>query len=273
MNANTLRTPGKAFPLFGFFLALAGCSSSSDNGPDCRYNEAWINGECSIPVIDLEVPSGIWTGTDTAGREVLLLVSGDGNFRYVDGAHNQASGYLPPQGEVSGAFDLVTPLDQPFADGSTIANCSFTSSLVERVSIDFTPSCRTTGGLQFSDTLALDFDPLYDRNSSLATVAGTYRTTAGNVLSVAGDGLLFSQDATTGCVVNGHIGLISPSFNIYFVTLGYDSCTGPEAALNGSLFDGFAVLDDTGAPESLVMALIGNVGAAAASSFERAERL
>lgn len=273
MNTNTLRVPGKAIPLLGLLLALAGCSSSWDNGPDCRYNEAWISGECSIPVIELEIPSGIWTGTDAADRDVLLLVSADGNFRYVDGAHNQAAGYLPPQDQVSGTIDLVAPFGQPFADGSALANCSFTSSLVERVSIDFTLSCRTTGGQQFSETLTLGFDPLYDRDSSLAAVAGTYQATAVSVLSIAGDGLLFSQDATTGCVVNGHISLISPSFNIYYVTLGYESCTGSEAALNGSLFDGFAALDNTTAPETLIMAIIGDVGDAPASLFERAERL
>ena len=213
------------------------------------------------------------TGTDAADRDVLLLVLADGNFRFIDGAHNQAAGYLPPQSQVSGTIDLVAPFGQPFADGSTLADCSFTSSLVERVSIDLTLSCRTTGGQAFSETLTLGFDPLYDRDSSLAAVAGTYEVTAGSVLSVAEDGLLFSQDATTSCVVNGRISTVSPSFNIYYVTLGYESCTGPEAALNGSLFDGFAALDDTTTPEALVMALIGDVGDTAASLFERAERL
>jgi hypothetical protein len=160
MNTKPLRTPGPALPLFVLLLALAGCSSSSDSGPDCRYNEAWIAGECSMPVIELEVPAGIWTGSDAAGRSVLLLVSGDGNFRYVDGALNQSSGYLPPKSQVAGNFDLVAPFGQSFADGSTLANCDFVSSLVERVSLDFTLSCETTGGQVFSETVALDFDPL-----------------------------------------------------------------------------------------------------------------
>ena len=273
MNTNTLGTPGMTLLLSGLLLALAGCSSSSDNGPDCRYNEAWLAGECTVPVIELEVASGIWTGTDAAGRDVLLLVSGDGNFRYVDGAHNQAAGYLPFKSQVAGSIALVAPFGQPFADGSTLANCDFTSSLVERVSLDFTVSCETTGGLQFSETFALDFDPLYDRDSSLETAAGTYQATADSVLNIAADGLLFSQDATTGCVLNGRIGIYSPSFNIYSVTLQYDSCTGPEAALNGALFDGFAVLDDTESPEAVILAVIGDAGGTAVSLLERAERL
>lgn len=262
-----------ALPVLVLPLVLAGCSSSADNEPDCRYNEAWIAGECSMPVIDLEVPSGIWTGTDAAGRDVLLLVSGDGNFRYVDGSLNQGSGYLPPYSQVAGSIDLVAPFAQPFADGTTLANCSFASNLVERVSLDFTLSCETTGGLELTETLALEFDPLYDRDSSLETIGGTYQTVAGNVLSIAADGLLFAQDATTGCVVNGRVGIYSPSFNIYPLTLQYDGCTGPEAELNGSTFDGFAVLDDRDRPEALIVAVIGDVGDATVSLFERAARL
>ena len=273
MNIDTLGIPARMLPLFGLLLALAGCSSSSDGGPDCRYNEAWIAGECSMPLTDLEVPSGIWTGTDAAGREVLLLGAGDGNFRYVDGARNQAAGYLPPRAQVAGNFDLMASLGQSFADGSTRATCSFTSSLVERVSIDMTPVCTTTGGLEFSETLQLVFDPLYDRNSSLETIAGTFQTAAGGVLSIAADGLLFAQDADTGCVLNGRIGIYSPSFNIYDVTLGYDNCTGADAVLNGSVFVGFAVLDDAALPETLVLATIGDVQSVAASWFERAARL
>ena len=273
MNTNSLRTPGPALPLIVLLLALAGCSSSSDNGPDCRYNEAWIAGECHIPVIDLEVPSGIWAGTDAAGREVMMLVSGDGNFRYIDGSLNQASGHLPPYSEITGSMDLIPPFGQPFADGSTLANCSFASNLVERASLGFTVSCETAGGLEFSETIEFVFDPLYDRDSSLETVAGTYQAAAGSVLSIATDGLLFAQDATTGCVVNGRIGIYSPSFNIYSVTLQIDSCTGPEEALNGSTFDGFAVLDNTEAPEALIIAVIGDAGDTAVSLFERAERI
>ena len=273
MNTNFPRTPFMAPPLATLLLALAGCSSSWDSGPDCRYNEAWIAGECTMPVIELEIPSGIWTGTDKAGREVSLLVLGDGNFRYVDGSRNVAAGYLPHQGQVAGSFDLVTPLGQPFADGSTLARCDFTSNLVERVSIDFAVSCETTGGQAFSETPALVFDPLYDRDASLETVAGSYQVSTGSVLSVAADGLLFAQDASTDCVVNGRIGIYSPSFNIYSVTFQYESCTGPEAALNDSTFDGLAVLDDTETPEALVIAAIGGAGDTPVALFERAARL
>jgi len=274
MNTNTPRTDGKALQLLWLFLAMGGCSVSTDNGPDCRYNEAWLAGECSAEIAPpLVWPAGTWRGADAAGREVLLLVSVGGTFQFVDGAHNQGSGYLAPETRVASPFDLVTPLGQPFADGSTLANCNFTGSVVLRASMDLDLSCKTRDGLEFSDTLALEFDPVYDRDASLETVSGNYRMLADNVLSIAPDGLLFIQDATTGCVVNGQISVITLASNLYNVVLQYDGCTGPDELLNGSRFDGFAQLDDTASPEALVIAVIGGVGDLVAASFEQAVRL
>ena len=94
MNTHTLRTGTILAQLLGLALLTAGCSSSTDNGPDCRYNEAWLAGECSFEMPPpLVWPAGTWKGVDAAGRDVLLLVSAGGTFQYVDGVHNQGSGY------------------------------------------------------------------------------------------------------------------------------------------------------------------------------------
>ena len=274
MNTNLLRKNDMTAQLLGLLLLMGGCSVSMDGGPDCRYNEAWLNGECSAEIApQLVWPAGTWRGADAAGRDVLLLISVGGTFQFVDGAHNQGSGYLAPETRVASHFDMVTPIDQPFADGSTLANCNFNGTSVERVSMDLRLSCKTRGGMEFSETLALEFDPVYDRDSSLETVSGNYRTRADNVLSIAADGQLFLQDATTGCVVNGRISVITLASNLYNVALQYDNCTGPNERLNGSAFDGFAQLDDTESPEVLIIAVIGGVGDLIAASFERAVRL
>ncbi len=274
MNTNNLGRDGMTVQLLGLLLLMGGCSVSTDNGPDCRYNEAWLAGECTFEAPPpLVWPAGTWRGADAAGREVLLLVSVGGTFQFVDGAHNQGSGYLAPETRVASPFDLVTPIDQPFADGSTLADCNFSGSAVPRASMDLDLSCKTRGGLEFAETLALEFDPVYDRDASLETVAGNYRTLAENVLSIAPDGLLFMQDATTGCVVNGQVTVITATSNLYNVVLQYDGCTGPDERLNGSRFDGYAQLDDTASPEALVIAMIGSVGDLVAAAFERAVRL
>lgn len=273
MNNNSRGKGGTTAQLLGLFLLMGGCSTSTDNGPDCRYNEAWASDECSIEILPTASPAGTWRGNDGAGRDALLLVSAGGTFQFVDGAHNQGSGYLAPQSQVASPFDLVTPVDRPFADGSTLANCNFTGGLIEGVRMDLRLSCTTRDGLEFSEPLVLLFDPVYDRRSSLETVSGNFQTLAGNVMNIAPDGVLFLQDATTGCVVNGQVRVITAAANLYDVVLHYDSCTGADERLNGSRFDGFAQLDDTDPPEALVIALIGGVGNLVVASFERAARL
>lgn len=273
MNKTISMTPGKAKLLSGLLLVTAGCSTSTDNGPDCRYNEDWLNGRCSANLSPPAQPSGIWSGTDSEGRDVLLLVSVGGTFQFVDASGNQGWGFFPAESRIMNGFELASPLGQSFADGTTLANCSFTGDLVERETIDLTQDCTTSMGLHFSETLAFDFNPLYDRGSSLAAIAGNYQVPSGSVLTVAADGVVFMQDAVTGCIANGRITVMVSRSNLYRVTLQHDSCTGPEAALNGWSFGGFALLDDAGTPEELVIAMIGYVGDTPVASFEQAVRL
>ena len=273
MNTRTLVTTVKTLHLCGLLVLIAACSPSIDNGPDCRYNEAWLSGECSFESPQPVSASGIWKGTDSAGGDVLILVSAVNSLRLIDASGNQGVGFIAPMAAVAVGFELVTPLGGSFSDETTLANCNFTGSLVERERIELDQSCVTTAGLQFSEVLELDFDPLYDVDSSLEAISGSYQSASGSVLSVAADGGLFLQDAATGCVINGAFKLITSSTNLYGLSLQYESCAGPEEILNGSSFDGLAYLDDTGTADVLVMAATGDVAGTAVSSFEQATRL
>jgi hypothetical protein len=69
--------------LLGLMLLMGGCSVSTDNGPDCRYNEAWLSGECSVEITSpLVWPAGTWRGADAQGRNMLLLISAGGTFQF-----------------------------------------------------------------------------------------------------------------------------------------------------------------------------------------------
>ena len=273
MDKTISMTPGKAKLLSALLVVTAGCSTSTDDGPDCRYNEDWANGSCSANLSPTAQPAGIWNGTGSDGRDVLLLVSAGGTFHYVDAAGNQGSGFFPAETRIVSGFELVSPLGRSFTDGTTLANCSFTGSLVERDTIDLRQECTTGTGLRFSDTLVFEFSSLYDRGSSLAAISGNYQVSSGSVLTVAADGAVFMQDAVSGCVTTGRVGLMVASSNLYRLTLQHDSCTGPEAILNGWSFDGFALLDNAGTPEELVFAVIGYVADTPVPLFEQAERL
>lgn len=106
-----------------------------------------------------------------------------------------------------------------------------------------------------SGTFSLAYDALYDRDSSLATIAGSFRRPGGTVVNVDADGSIFSQDATTGCVVNGKASIIDASYNVYRVQYTYGNCTGDLAALNSTTFAGLATLDNSVAPEQAIIAV------------------
>jgi hypothetical protein len=106
-----------------------------------------------------------------------------------------------------------------------------------------------------SGTFNLAYDPLYDRDSSLTTIAGSFSGPNGTVVTVDAAGSIFSQDATSGCVVNGKASIINANYNVYRVRYTYDSCSGDLAALNGTTFSGLATLNDSVGPEQVIVAV------------------
>lgn len=131
-------------------------------------------------------------------------------------------------------------------------------TVIERQTITASVNCTTTAGLQSQVTATLAYETLYDRDSSLALVRGNYQGVQ-EVLNIAADGTLFSQNAGTGCVVDGRIAIINTAYNAYDVEFTYSSCLGQSAKLNGSTFTGLALLDNTMAPEQIGLAVTGDV--------------
>ena len=251
-------------------LLITACGGGgSSGGPDCRFNEDWINGRCRVEIIitPITLPGGIWRGVDSDGRDVVAFVTVFGGFQFVDGSGNQGSGNLVVgDGDtVFGNFQLVTQLGETFADGTTVADCAFSGTIIERQSLTMTENCTTAAGLQIQEMLSLNFDTLYNRDASLAIIAGMYETPIGSILNIASDGVIFVQDAVSGCVTNGQASVTLSNANIYFYEYGIDNCIGPDAIWNGSSFSGLAVLDNTFSPELLTVAVIGEVGGVAIS--------
>jgi hypothetical protein len=263
MDTRTRRTALHNYLLSGLLLTMAACGGGSTGGPDCRYNAAWENGQCSVSFDfpDLTIPDGIWRGVDSAGRPVVAYVDRFSLFHFVDGLGNQGAGFLSVgSGEViTSSFQLVTERGTPFSDGTTSAACTFAGMIVERVSLTVSQDCVTTSGLRLRQSLNLAFDPLYSRESSLAIVSGLYATPSGSVLEIAADGTTFMQDAASGCVANGQIRITVSFTNMYRYAYEISNCTGPEVIWNGASFSGLAILDDTFAPEILTFAAIGEV--------------
>ncbi|MBT8109462.1 MAG: hypothetical protein KJO27_01940 [Gammaproteobacteria bacterium] len=204
-------------------------------------------------------PGGFWEGIDSDGGSINLLVTETGRFHLIDSDLSQGSGMLnvSDTNDVNASFQFVTESGSTFADGTTSTICSLAGSLVERQSLIITVNCHNTAGLtrEFSATLSSKI--VYEGDSSLATIAGNYQGEK-FVLDIAGDGMLFSQEAVSGCVINGQAGIIDSAFNAYDVEFVYSNCTGADMAMNGDSFVGIALLDDTVTPQALYLVAIGD---------------
>jgi len=104
----------------------------------------------------------------------------------------------------------------------------------------------------------LNYDSLYDRDSSLSVIAGNYNDD-GLVLNIAANGVIFEQDPATACIINGQVAIIDSQFNAYDVSMTFSNCVGNFAILNGVTLTGLGILDNTVTPEELTFVMTGTV--------------
>ena len=204
---------------------------------------------------------GAWVGTDNTGLEILGLSTDSGRIHWViPRTGEQGFG----TGSVNGTavtinYTYVAPLGSVLADGSSSATCTATGTIQERQSLVVSTDCTTDLGATFSNSATLNYDSLYDRDSSLSVIAGNYDD-AGLVFNIAANGVIFEQDPATACIINGQVNIIASAFNAYDISMTFSNCLGNASILNGATFTGLAILDNTGAPEYLVIAMTGAVG-------------
>jgi len=196
---------------------------------------------------------GIWLGVDTNGNEVALISTESGRFRWFADTGEQGFG----TGSVNGTavilnYSQVAELGFTLFDGSVSADCTATGTLQERQTLTVTTNCTTDLDGTFSVFVSLTYQALYERNSSLALIAGNYNDDS-LVLNINADGVMFGQSPVTVCVVNGLVSIIDRNFNLYDVLLGFSSCAERSEVLNGATFTGIATLDNTESPELLIV--------------------
>ena len=208
-----------------------------------------------------EAVGGAWVGTDGSGQEVFGLSTDDGRLHWVvPSTGEQGFGTVSSNGTtLSADYTYVAPLGFTLDDGSTFASCTATGTIQERQSISANISCTTGNGGSFTNTATLAYDELYERDASLATLAGDYDD-FGLVLSIDANGNIFEQDPFSGCVVTGQASVVDPEYNVYDGSVTYANCQGDAAIFNGSTFTGLGILDNTVVPETLVVGMVGDVG-------------
>ena len=204
---------------------------------------------------------GAWVGTDSDGNEVLALVTESGRLNWISTDTGEQGFGTVSVGAITTTIDytLVPLRGSTLSDESTSAICEGGGSIGQRDFWFATVNCTTSLGSSIGGTTELTYDALYDRDSSLALIAGDYDD-SGLVVSVNSNGEIFEQDPVSGCVVNGSVGIIESRFNLYDISISYSNCLGSGIVLNGSTFTGLAILDDSVVPETAVIGLTGTVG-------------
>jgi hypothetical protein len=208
-------------------------------------------------------PGGIWHGTESvSGLQVTGLVDESGNFHFLRGDGVQYVGTATVNGNsLSASVEGFVPLGFTFPDGSAHGTGTISGTLESRKTLNASTQFKTDFNNNSTGTLNLTFDTLYNRASSLTTVSGNFKNSTNSaVVTVGTNGSLFSQDAVSGCVVNGTVSILNSQYNAYQAQFDYANCAGQASALNGVQFTGLATLDNTVVPERIILGATGQSG-------------
>jgi len=234
-------------------LALLASCNSSDHGSGTG------------PIVDAS-PVGVWSGTDSvSGLAVTALIDLAGHASFIRSDGVQFVGMVQVSANtLAVTVDGYTDFSSTFSDGSNFGlgtvNGTVTTAKTLTASLTFT----TNGGTAVTGSSSLSFMPQSNDSSSTLSVSGNYTdNVTGTVLSINNQGVMTSQNAHNGCVLNGTISTADSTHDIYQVAYSYGNCTGTYAALNGVQFTGLATLNPS-SPAQLTAAV---VGASATTKF------
>jgi hypothetical protein len=230
-------TPTTTLALLAVLL-LAGCDNDHNWPPA---------GSSQIPDPDPDPTAasraGIWQGTLTENsvvtNDITCLITADDElacllFDPVDATlAGGANGSLTVSGmDVTGSGVAYSTPGYTLPDDSTAGAFTITGgTVVAGVSLQLDVSVGAAAA-----AVSFAYDALHERGSSLAAVAGTYDQffidDDPTSFSIDAAGTLFAQ-TSLGCVGNGQVSLIDPSFNIYDVEITMSNCPDLDGVYQG----------------------------------------
>lgn len=234
-------------------VAIAGC-----NGMGSGSNDSTSSSTPSA--------TGIWGGTDSTGLTVTGYIDSAGNAVFIRSDGVQFVGPTQLSGDTLVAAVVgYTDFPATFTDGSSYGLGTINGTVATGSTLMLSLNFTTNGGTMLSDSWSLAFNTLTSNGSSLGTIAANYTDTAsGSVITVSANGVVTGQNPQNSCVVNGNITVINSTYDIYQVTITYESCTGSYAVLNGVELTGLAVYNPNTSPPQLTIQV---AGASAAAKF------
>ena len=229
-------------------VLIAGCDASSLDGSDTSSTPTNASA------------TGVWSGTDSvSGLTITALINSAGQADFIRSDGVQFVGSVQVSGAaIAGTLGVYADFGSTFGDGSTHGLGTLSGTVTGGGSMTADVAFTTDGGSSVSGTWSLSFDTLSDSGSSLTAISGNYTDgTTGAVVSISGSGQMHSQDASTGCVLNGTVTTTAANIDVYQVAYSYESCSGSPAVLDGVPFTGLAVLNASASPVQVIIGVSG----------------
>ncbi len=222
------------------------CNSTVDNGGGGTVTTA--------------SPLGVWVGNDSVtGLSVTAYINSAGQATFFRSDGVQFDGAVQISGSnLAATVTGYTDFSSNFNDGSNTGIGTLNGTVSSGDSLSAALTFTTDGGTMITGTWRLNFEAQSNVASSTAAVSGNYTdNVTGTVLSVNSSGVMTSQNAHNGCVLNGSISTSDSTHDIYEVAFSYGNCTGTYAVLNGVQFTGLATLNASASPQQLSWAVAG----------------
>ncbi len=258
-------------------LVLDGCSGGGSSGGG---SSAGTGVSQSVTAQSI---GGIYRGklTSASGAvlDSLLIVSEDGRFISAtedptSHCANVAQGSMIASGATlsgGGNFGLIDYTTVPavetdclFSDGSYWGTSSVSGSYVTKTSMTLSSTNTTSlSTVMPVSPLTSTYDTLYNESSDLSKTAGNWTDQTGTVISIDGNGVIFSQQSSTGtgtgCVLNGQLSVIDPLYDVYTTTVTFSNCQFGTVDLNGTTALGLVSLNDKVVPNVLYIGYTLNI--------------
>jgi hypothetical protein len=212
----------RLIPVISILLSLTACGGggSSSNGGGNPINTV----PPSTPA-DADF-GGLWSGTfahaDQTFEDIVALTAADGSFVFVSldtfgpGTYGQYSGTASIDvGQVTGTGQAYAAAGSTWSDGSSVAAVALTADVVEHSSM----TGSLNAGAATSGTFELEYDPNYERASSLDLLTGVWYVYNDLLNPIATftfepDGSFLGQ-SVSGCQSSGSASIIDATRNLY----------------------------------------------------------
>lgn len=229
----------------GSLVALfAGCNTDLDNNSNSTTDQS---------------ATGVWSGSDSvSGLGVTAIINSGGDAAFIRSDGVLFTGTVQVSGSaLAVTVDGYSDFGSAFSDGSTSGlgtlNGTVTSASTITASLTFTTADSTA----LTGSWSLTYEAVSNNASSPAAAAGNYTdTVTGAVLSINSNGVMTSQSANNGCVLNGTLSTSDTTHDVYEVAYSFGDCTGNYIVLNNVQFTGLAFLNAS-SPAQLTLAVTG----------------